>query len=408
MVGIVAVLLLLVAGSLLYVAPPQRATRLVLDQLGRTLGLEITASAGEYQLRGTPTLSVRNVVAREPGAARPLLRADRIFLSLPWSTIRARGNDLTVEKIELDRPFIDLDALQHWLRQRPPGETRIPTLTRGLRIRDGSIVAAGWTLADVTLDLPALAPRQRVAARATGRYRTENLQLPFALDIVLSAPSRDAAVGIAGDVSIVAETWQLPARIRLSGVLHLADRWRFDHARLGAGARYESGKTRTPFAFGAAGTLRGIDGGMQLAPAGIAIRSERLIPTLDAHGAVSMSDSLALQFTGVLSAWPESWPALPAPLDASTSPLPFGLKYAGRTDLSDIADLQIDRDAAHFDGRFRVPEIVAWIDAADTGSPVPPLDGRMTTPSIEIAGAQLQGVELTLDDPGLDGASAGQ
>ena len=77
------------------------------------------------------------------------------------------------------------------------------------------------------------------------------------------------------------------------------------------------------------------------------------------------------------------------------------MKYAGRTDLSGIADLQIDRDAAHFDGRFRVPEIVAWIDAVDTGSPLPPIDGRVTTPSIEIAGAQLQGVKLTLDDPGI-------
>jgi hypothetical protein len=401
-------LLVLVASTLLYVAQPQRATRLILEQLGRTLGLEITASTGEYQLRGTPTLSVRNVVAREPGAAKPLLRADRIFLSLPWSTIRARGSNLTVEKIELDRPVIDVGALQHWLQQRPPGETRIPTLTRGLRIRDGSIVAAGWSLDDVTFDMPTLSPAQRVAAHVTGRYRAESLQAPFALDVVLSLPSRDAAIGIAGDVSVVADTWQVPARIRLSGVLHLADRWRFDHAKLGASARYQSGKTRMPFAFGVAGTLRGTDEGLQLSPAGIAVRAHNVIPTLDAHGTIAMADSLALQLAGVLPTWPEAWPALPSPLAGSTSPLSFELRYAGRTGFSDIAELRIDRDATQFDGRFRVPEIASWIDAGDTGSPLPPLDGRVTTPSIDIAGAQLQGVEVTLDDPRLDGVPARQ
>jgi hypothetical protein len=406
--GIVALLFLLVVGSLLYVAQPQRATRLILDQLGRSLGLEITASAGEYQLRGTPTLSVRNVVAREPGAAKPLLRADRIFLSLPWSTIRARGSDLTVEKIELDRPVIDMDALQHWLQQRPPGETRIPTLTRGLRIRDGSLVAAGWMLSDVGLDLPTLAPRQRIAAHVTGRYHAETVQAPFALDVVFSAPSRQAAVGIAGDVSIVADTWRIPARIRLSGVLHLADRWRFDHARLGASARYESGRTRVPFVFGVAGTLGGIDGGLQLAPGGIAVRASNAIPTLDAHGTIAMADSLVFQLAGVLPAWPKTWPALPSPLHASPSPLPFELRYVGKTDLTDMTELRIDRDATRFDGRFHVPDIVAWIDTVDTGSPLPPLDGRVTAPSIEIAGAQLQGVELTLDDPGLEGAPVRQ
>jgi hypothetical protein len=404
--GIAVLLLLVVAGLLLYVAQPQRATRLVLAQLGRTLGLEITASTGEYQLRGTPTLSVRDVVAREPGAAKPLLRADRILLSLPWSTIRARGSDLTVEKIELDRPVIDMDALQHWLRQRPPGETRIPTLTRGLRIRDGSIVAAGWSLGDVKLDLPTLAPAQRVSAHVAGRYRGKGLQAPFVLDVVLSVPSRDAAVGIAGDVSIVTNTWRVPARIRLSGVLHPADRWRFDHARLGLSARYHSGRTRMPFVLGMAGTLRGLDGGLQLAPAGIAIRGAGLIPTLEARGGIAIANSLALQFAGVLPTWPEAWPVLPSPLAGSRAPLPFQLRYAGSADLSDVVELRIDRDTTRFDARFRIPDIAAWIDAADAGSPVPPLDGRVTMPSIEIAGAQLQGVELTLDDPRLEGAPA--
>ena len=96
-------------------------------------------------------LLLRDVVAREPGAATPLLRADRIYLSLPWSTIRARGSDLTVKRIELDRPQLDLPALQRWLATRPPSEKRFPTLTDGLRITDGAIANdddsdSGWRI----------------------------------------------------------------------------------------------------------------------------------------------------------------------------------------------------------------------------------------------------------------------
>ncbi len=403
-----ALLLLLVAASLLYVAQPQRATRLILGQLGRTLGLEITASTGEYHLRGSPTLSVRDVIAREPGAATPLLRAERIFLSLPWSTVRARGNDLTVERIELDRPVVDLEALQHWLQHRPPGETRIPTLTRGLRVREGSIVAAGWTVTGFTLDLPTLAPTQRVTAHVSGRYRNESLHAPFSLDLVVSTPARDAAMGIAGDVSIVHGAWRIPARIKLSGILHLADRWRLDHAKLAATARYESGKTTTPFALGMAGGLRGIDAGFEFAPAGVAIRANGVIPTFDAHGEIALANALKLQLAGVLPAWPKAWPALPSPIAQSPSPLPFGLRYNGRSNLSDIAELELKRDATQFHGRFHALEIAAWIDATVSDSPLPPLDGQITTPSIDIAGAHLEGVHLSLDDPTIEGAPADQ
>ena len=51
-----------------------------------------------------------------------------------------------------------------------------------------------------------------------------------------------------------------------------------------------------------------------------------------------------------------------------------------RRDLSDVASLQLQRDATRFDGRFRLPQMLAWIDASATASPLPPLDGTLTTP----------------------------
>jgi len=71
-------LLALVVVLLGYLAQPQRATRLILGQVGSALGLEISASGGEYRLSPMPSLVVRNVIAREPGVARSLLRADRV------------------------------------------------------------------------------------------------------------------------------------------------------------------------------------------------------------------------------------------------------------------------------------------------------------------------------------------
>jgi uncharacterized protein involved in outer membrane biogenesis len=140
---VIAVALLLLALLLRIALQPEHATGLILDQAGKALGLEITASSGEYQLRGTPQLVLHDVIARQPGA-KPLLRAKRIYLSLPWSTIRARGSDLTVRRVELDAPRFDLPAYQHWIATRPPSARRIPTLTDGLRIRDGRIDNDDW------------------------------------------------------------------------------------------------------------------------------------------------------------------------------------------------------------------------------------------------------------------------
>jgi hypothetical protein len=80
----------------------------MLKLAGNSLGLEITAKGeNDYRLRGTPELVVRNVIAREPGSDAPVLRADRVFISLPWSTLRARGSDLTAQRLELDAPVLD-------------------------------------------------------------------------------------------------------------------------------------------------------------------------------------------------------------------------------------------------------------------------------------------------------------
>ena len=417
---VVALVLLALGLALRFALQPQRATHFLLDRIGNSLGLEITASGkAEYRLRGTPQLVLRDVVAREPGAATPLLRAERIFVSLPWSTLRAGGGVLAATRLELDAPVLDLPALQHWLATRPSSARRLPTLSNGLRIRDGSIRNDDWRIDGIDAELPLLAADKPLRARLRARYLDPPLAIPVDLAVAIVRPGAlvDAqATGFATAGKIVVERggdWRLPATVKLSGPLRLGkDDLRITPARLGVAASYESGDTRLPFAFGAHGPLLFDEAVWTLSPAGVALRGRGAeastpIPSLDARGSLALGRRLVLRLHGALAGWPQAWPALPAPLGQSRSPLPFALDYVGQPDLSGIAGLQLRRDATRFDGRFRLQDVTAWI-AADNGtvSPLPPLDGKASAPRIEIAGARLDGVEITIDDP--DVPDAGQ
>ncbi|MEO6137244.1 MAG: hypothetical protein ABIP11_01095 [Luteimonas sp.] len=403
LVAAVLVVVLILVLALRYMMQPHQVSSAILDRVGKALGLQITASGvSEYHLRGIPTLVVRNLVAREPGAKKPLLRADRILLSLPWSAIRARGAELVFDRIELDRPVIDLAALQHWLAQRPPGSERLPTLTHGLQIRDGNLVATDWSVTGLSLELPLLHAGQPVAAHFNGRYRSGAFQVPFALAMTLDKPAIHAISGlrVTGDISIEHDAWKIPASIILTGLLDSSSTVELRQARLSASAKYESpGSEPLPFALGLAGTLRDAGQQWQLAPLAIAIRGRNAIPNLDAQGSIALGNQFTLQLHGTLPVWPSAWPALPAPIAQSHSPLPFALRYEGSSDLTAPVTLQLRRDATTFVGRFQLAQLTSWMQSAANPSPLPPLQGHVSTPRLDIAGAKLQDVEITFDDP---------
>ncbi|MDQ2702621.1 MAG: hypothetical protein M3Y70_07375 [Pseudomonadota bacterium] len=329
---VLAALVVVAALLLQYAMEPQRASRFLLARVGNALGLEITATGvAEYRLRGTPTLVVRDVVAREPGAARPLLRADRILLSLPWSTVRARGAVLEATRIELDAPILDLPALQHWLDGRPPSrQERMPTLLEGIHIRNGVLDGGSWRLDDVQAELPSFAPGVSSPLRLRGVYRDP----PVAFE--LSGPLRWAA-GI----------------------------WSVSPAQLAVRGRGEAASDP--------------------------------VPAIDARGGIAFGQTLALRMQGDIATWPDAWPALPEPLASSRSPMSFTLGYDGALDLSATASLQLQREATRFDGRFELPAVLSWFDAG-SANPLPPIDGTLQTPRLDIAGAQLHGIEIGIKD----------
>jgi hypothetical protein len=379
---------------------PKQLVPLILNRTGKTLSLEITAdSDAEARLRGEPQLLVRNLVVREPGTKTELLRADRLLIALPWSSLRSGGKDVTVERIELDAPRLNLTALQAWLSKRPPSEeTTIPTLTDGLRIRDGRIDNDDWRIENIAVDLPELYPQREVNARVRGRYVDAPTAVSFDLAVALTRPANGAGLAVVGPLTIEGRDWRLPATATLSGPLRLGnDDLRIAPAKFGMTARYESGNTQVPFALGLHGPLHFDEATWALEPVTAILRGEGAVPNLNSTGAIALGRRLVLRLDGTMPAWPEPWPALPAPIGQSRSPLPFRLRYSGKPDVSEIIELGLARDAMRFESRFRLDAVLGWVEQS-VGSPLPPLDGTLSAPKLEISGATLEGVEITLDD----------
>ena len=417
---VLALALLALLLALRFALQPQRATQFLLQRVGATLGLEITATrAAEYQLRGTPMLVVRDVVAREPGAREPLLTADRILLSLPWSTIRARGAVLSAERLELDGPVLRLDALRHWLSTRPPAEApRLPTLTRGLAVRDavirGGTDSSGWRVAGLSIDLPSLAPEAPLRGRVRGRYEVPPTRVPFELAVAMqrAAALVDATptgLGVVGRIAVVGEDWRLPAHLRLSGPFLLdGGKASITPLTAGLGAQYESHDSHLPFALGVHGPLRFAEGVLSLAPVQLVANgrgqpaSADPIPDLHASGRMRLAGELDLDLDGSVARWPDAWPALPAPLSRPRGPVDVSLDYRGPAGFDGIVHLQARHGGTDFDGRFRIAAITGWLDS-DLATPLPPLDGSARTPLLEIAGARLEGVEVSVDDASIEG-----
>lgn len=389
--------LLLAALAATVLMQPERLARLVLGGIGDGLGLDIGFEGGaRYRLRGTPLLEVRDVVVRRPGADAALLRAGRVLVSLPWSTVRGRGRPLLLERIELDAPVLDLPALQAWLASRPPGDGSLPALSDGITVRDGRVLAEGWALHGLDLRLPRFAGDQPLAAEASGTLALPpSTRLWFDLALAATRPANGAGVGARGRLRLEGRDWQLPAFATASGPLRVDDGvLRIQPLRFGASAEYRGAGEPLPFVLGVHAPLRLRDGTWTLAPAAVALRGGGVVPQVDARGRAALGPALLLELDGTMPRWPAAWPALPAPLDADDGPTGIALRYAGRSDATSPLALGLARGEARAGASARLPRLLAWMDAAATGSPLPPLRGRASAPRIEVAGAVLEGVEI--------------
>jgi len=387
--------------------PSARVAPALLARIGASMDLEISARGDPASRLGAlPTFVVRDLVVRQPGAARPLLQARRLLVALPWRTLRGLGEPLELARVELDAPRLDLAALQQWLAARPPGEGRLPTLTGGLHVDGGQVDGADWRIESLRLSLPRLQPDAPLRAQAAGRYVGAALHAPFALAATLQRPASGRGFAVAGAVAPGGEEWRLGAWVTLSGALHWDDGLRLLPARFGARGRFVTATDAVPFTLGVHGPLRQHASAWSLLPAQLVLRGDGLVPSLDARGHAALGRQLLLELDGSIQRWPDAWPALPPPLGQSRAPLALVIGYRGAPDLSSPLSLRAVREDLRFDGRLDVPALLAWSRAAPRDSLLPPLQGRVQARRIEVSGAQLHGVIVEFDDASPDSGDA--
>lgn len=409
---LVAVLLLAAGAALQWLARPQQVARIILQQAGNALGLVITAERADYRLRGLPMLALHGVDARQPGATVPVFTARQAQLSLPWSTLRSRGAQLAIERIDLDAPVVHLAALQTWLSSRPPSEgaIRIPDITHGLHVRNGRLDGGAWQLENIAIGISAVHPGQALHATVAGQYRDAGTRIHTELQVNLGEPALVTSLQASGPLQITQYSWSMQGQAHLHGPLRMADGdLHIAPATFGYHARIRSTDSDLPLRLGVHGPFGHVDGVTRWGLSSLLLQQgnapDSLLPPVRARGAVAYGKQLVMRLHGQLDTWPEAWPALPPPVGASGSPLPFALAYTGKANLGDVTSLQLRRDATAFDARFRLPDVLAWVDESSAGSPLPPLSGTLHTPRMVISGAKLEGVEITLDDPALPAAS---
>lgn len=142
------VLLLAAAVSLAlhHYLQPERLLAWLGQQARGTLGAEL-ASHGEARFGFLPKLHLHlpGAELKMPAGAR-FLGADSVDVRVPWRNVWAERYE--IERIDLQKPVLDLDAFSAWLASRPPSEARAPDVRFALRIAGGTVVQGGKPIAE--------------------------------------------------------------------------------------------------------------------------------------------------------------------------------------------------------------------------------------------------------------------
>lgn len=147
-IALIALVLLggAVALALRHYTRPDQLTALLVTQAQRVLGADF-AIDGTAGFGFVPHLSVvlPHPSLKAHGAGTVMLRADTLRAVVPWHSLWTSHYD--IERIELVKPTLDLDALNTWLAARPPTGTAPPDVRFALRVEDGTLIWAGKPVA---------------------------------------------------------------------------------------------------------------------------------------------------------------------------------------------------------------------------------------------------------------------
>jgi hypothetical protein len=145
---VLAFLLILVVAVVLALRHYSRAeqlTALIVDQARGALGAELSVGgAAHYDF--WPTL---HLVLPAPSLKSPdevaFVKADSLEVIVPWHILWADRYD--IQRIDVIRPVLDLDALSAWLATRPASTTPLPDVRFSLHLVDGKATASGKVIA---------------------------------------------------------------------------------------------------------------------------------------------------------------------------------------------------------------------------------------------------------------------
>jgi len=382
--------------ALPWLVPSKWVADLLLRQLGPGLQLELTRSGpASWRLLGGPMLEVHGLDIGQIGADTSWLHADRALLAVPWSTVRSLGKTLDVTRIEIDSPTLNLPALRRWLDNRASGDgdVPLPTLSSGFEIKGGQLHGDGWHIDAIHMQLPDFRPDAPVHSKLSGQYTHQTTRAGFDLRLAMTRPALPAGAGIVGSLDIQRGTTSIPAQFTLSGPLRRKDgQWRIPALHLALEGEYSAPDSPPlPVALNLDGALE-IGATIALSPFTLELTGSGPLPSLNAVGEAVLNEQLNLHLTGEMPLWPRAWPRLPAPL-SQRNKLGFTLDYTGALDISGELGLQLHRGQTRLDAAINPSQLTDWL-SRDTSSPLPPLQGRLSTPTLEFSGIILHGVEV--------------
>lgn len=424
------VLLVLVAAGL-FVAwwlQPERLAGFATTRLGAALGLSIRHDAGRMTLRPLPRLVLRGLRVGQPGQP-DFLTAERVDIAMPWATVRGGGDVLDFERVDLVAPRIDLPALQRWLASRPPSALVAPRFVHGLHVSDGTVTGDGWRLGGLALDTPRWQPGSPADLNLRGHWdaaeRGNTLDLTQRLHV--DRVGNDTPLTLQGHGIATLDGARIAWHQRLTTRLDWTPAaWTLQRLRLAVDLDVTHGGQPVPAALGlAAGSVRieRANDALAIIPFGIVVSGHDPLPALSrftgllrvgaspsgttpsgaaATGTAHAGKGVHWTLAGTLSDWPASWPALPRPLAASRAPIVVALgSDAGdgdaRSDHGTMVRFDLARDDTRLQGRVDPAELRAWWQAPRL-HPLPPINGRLSTPRLDLDGVQLDGVQVELHD----------
>jgi len=390
-------LLAVLAASLPWLLPPERIADLVLRQIGPGLQLDITRSGkAAWRVRGEPMLEVHGLDIRKTGADTPWLTAERIMLAVPWQTLRNTGKALEITRIELDSATFNIPAFRHWLDSRVADDADIawPLIHNGLALENGQLQGDGWQIAAIDLQVPHVMPDAPVRGKLSFQYAAEAAQADIDLNLAMTRPALPAGAAIVGTIHLASDGTRIPATFTLSAPLRLQDgQWQIPALKLAlAGELATPDAAPLPFSIALSGTP-GFDDAIALSPLALELTGSGALPSLTATGHAVFAENLSIVLSGTLPRWPAAWPTLPAPLNRRGD-FGFSLDYRGATDFSGVSTLQLQRGQTRLDATLRPSVLADWRSGAPS-SPLPPLQSRLSTPSVELPGVTLSGLVMT-------------